>query len=32
MSKVEIRAPMPGVFYRKPSPDSPPFKVDGDDV
>ncbi len=32
MSKVEIRAPMPGVFYRKPSPDSSPFKVDGDDV
>ncbi|WP_349365789.1 MAG: acetyl-CoA carboxylase [Nitratireductor rhodophyticola] len=32
MSKVEIRAPMPGVFYRKPSPDSPPFKADGDDV
>ncbi|WEX07219.1 acetyl-CoA carboxylase [Chelativorans sp. AA-79] len=32
MSKVEIRAPMPGVFYRKPSPDSPPFKADGEDV
>ncbi|WP_159588343.1 acetyl-CoA carboxylase [Chelativorans xinjiangense] len=32
MSKVEIKAPMPGVFYRKPSPESPPFKADGDDV
>lgn len=32
MSKVEIKAPMPGVFYRKPSPDSAPFKTDGDDV
>lgn len=32
MSKLEIKAPMPGVFYRKPSPDSEPFKNDGDDV
>ncbi|MCR4268061.1 acetyl-CoA carboxylase [Nitratireductor sp. ZSWI3] len=32
MSKVEIKAPMPGVFYRKPAPDSPPFKADGEDV
>lgn len=32
MSKVEIRAPMPGVFYRRPSPENPPFKTDGDDV
>lgn len=32
MSRVEIKAPMPGVFYRKPSPDNAPFKMDGDDV
>jgi biotin carboxyl carrier protein len=32
MSKLEIKAPMPGTFYRKPSPDSAPFKADGDDV
>lgn len=32
MSKLEIRSPLPGVFYRKPSPDSPPYKEDGDPV
>jgi len=32
MSKLEIRSPLPGVFYRKPSPDSPPYKEDGDTV
>ncbi len=32
MSKLEIKAPMPGTFYRKPSPDSPAFKSDGDAV
>lgn len=32
MSKHEIRAPMPGTFYRTPSPDKPVFKSDGDDV
>lgn len=32
MSKLEIKAPMPGTFYRKPSPDSAPFKADGEDV
>ncbi len=32
MSKQEIRAPMPGTFYRSPSPDAPPFKADGDAV
>ena len=29
MSKAEIRSPLPGTFYRKPAPDSPPFKQDG---
>ncbi|CDX32149.1 acetyl-CoA carboxylase; Biotin carboxyl carrier subunit [Mesorhizobium plurifarium] len=32
MSKSEIRSPLPGTFYRKPSPDSQPFKQDGDVV
>jgi len=32
MSKIEIRSPIPGTFYRKPSPDSPVFKQDGADV
>lgn len=32
MSKLEIRSPLPGTFYRKPSPDAPAFKVDGDSV
>lgn len=29
MSKNEIKSPIPGVFYRKPSPDAEPFKKDG---
>jgi acetyl-CoA carboxylase biotin carboxyl carrier protein len=32
MSKLEIKSPLPGTFYRKPSPDAAPFKVDGDSV
>ncbi|MFS8047576.1 acetyl-CoA carboxylase [Rhizobium sp. BR 314] len=32
MSKLEIRSPLPGTFYRASSPDTPPFKADGDDV
>jgi biotin carboxyl carrier protein len=24
-----IRSPLPGIFYRRPSPDAPPFKEDG---
>lgn len=32
MSKSEIKAPLPGTFYRASSPDRPPFKQDGDDV
>jgi biotin carboxyl carrier protein len=32
MTTREIKSPIPGVFYRKPAPDSPPFKQDGDDV
>lgn len=32
MSKQEIRSEIPGTFYRSASPDSPPFKEDGDAV
>ncbi len=28
----EIKSPIPGTFYRKPSPDEPPFKDVGDAV
>ncbi|MDG3576775.1 acetyl-CoA carboxylase [Rhizobium sp. YJ-22] len=32
MSKIEIRSPLPGTFYRASSPDAPPFKANGDSV
>jgi acetyl-CoA carboxylase biotin carboxyl carrier protein len=32
MSKLEIKSPLPGTFYRSSSPDAPPFKADGDAV
>ncbi len=32
MSKLEIRSPLPGTFYRTPAPDVAPFKMDGDAV
>jgi len=32
MAKKEIVSPLPGTFYRKPAPDQPPFKVEGDAV
>lgn len=28
----EVQSPLPGTFYRSASPDTPPFKSDGDDV
>jgi len=28
----QILSPLPGTFYRKPAPDKPPFKADGDMV
>ncbi|QBF30517.1 acetyl-CoA carboxylase [Thalassococcus sp. S3] len=28
----EIKSPIPGTFYRKPSPDEPPYKEVGDSV
>jgi biotin carboxyl carrier protein len=30
--KVEVRAPMSGVFYRKPAPEEPPYVEIGDTV
>jgi biotin carboxyl carrier protein len=30
--KIEVRAPMSGIFYRKPAPDQPPYVEVGDTV
>ena len=32
MAKSEIRSPLPGVFYRRPSPEEKNYKEVGDDV
>lgn len=32
MAMKTIPAPLPGTFYRRPSPDEPPFKNEGDAV
>ena len=32
MAKKQIVSPLPGTFYRRPSPDDPPFKSEGDSV
>ena len=32
MSKASIASPLPGTFYRKPSPDEPPYKDVGHTV
>lgn len=32
MTTRQILSPLPGVFYRKPAPDQPPFKTEGDAV
>ena len=32
MASKQILSPLPGTFYRKPAPDQPPYKEDGDDV
>lgn len=29
---ADIRSPLPGTFYRAPSPEEPPFKTEGDSV
>jgi acetyl-CoA carboxylase biotin carboxyl carrier protein len=30
MAIKTLRAPIPGIFYRRPAPDQPPFKSEGD--
>jgi len=32
MARIQIKSPLPGTFYRKPSPDDPAFKQDADDI
>lgn len=32
MAIQQILSPLPGTFYRSPSPDQPPFKKEGDSV
>ncbi len=32
MADVTIKSPLPGTFYRKPSPDSDPYVAEGDEV
>ncbi len=32
MATKQIMSPLPGTFYRKPAPDQPFFKSEGDDV
>lgn len=32
MSTKQILSPLPGTFYRRPAPDQPPFKGEGDPV
>ncbi len=31
MSTSNVKTPIPGTFYRRPAPDKPPFKEEGDD-
>ena len=32
MASRQVLSPLPGTFYRKPAPDQPPFKEEGDPV
>lgn len=32
MASKQILSPLPGTFYRRPSPDEPPYKNEGDAV
>ena len=32
MAKHEVVSPVPGIYYRRPDPDSEPFDEDGDEV
>lgn len=32
MASKQVLSPLPGTFYRRPAPDQPPFKEEGDAV
>lgn len=32
MASKQVLSPLPGTFYRKPAPDQPPYKKEGDQV
>ena len=32
MATKQVLSPLPGTFYRRPAPDQPPYKADGDQV
>ncbi|MGO8918004.1 MAG: acetyl-CoA carboxylase [Stellaceae bacterium] len=32
MAQHQVISPLPGIFYRRPSPEAPPYKQDGDRV
>ena len=32
MAQHEVLSPLPGIFYRRPAPEKPPFKEDGENV
>lgn len=32
MASKQVLSPLPGTFYRRPAPDKPPYKDEGDDV
>ena len=32
MATEQLKSPLPGTFYRRPSPEEPPYKNDGDAV
>ncbi|MGF1607757.1 MAG: acetyl-CoA carboxylase [Kiloniellales bacterium] len=32
MANKQVISPLPGTFYRRPSPDQPPYKEEGDKV
>lgn len=32
MAQHEVLSPLPGIFYRRPAPEAPPYKEEGDAV
>lgn len=32
MANKQVLSPLPGTFYRRPAPDQPPYKEEGDEV